>query len=74
MTNERVYPVFVQCRICENFKMLYVREEDWREYQKPNRGYIQDIFPYLTSEERELLLSHTCPDCWKRLFGGEDDE
>ena len=29
---------------------------------------IQDALPYLSAGERELLISHTCDDCWKVLF------
>lgn len=68
MTNERNFPIFSKCRLCERTYRLDVRREDWKEFCRPDRGHIQDIFPYLSDEERELLISHTCPDCWKRLF------
>jgi hypothetical protein len=29
---------------------------------------IQDAMPYLSSAERELLISRTCDDCWKELY------
>ena len=31
--------------------------------------YIQDALHYLTPAERELLISQTCDDCWKRMWG-----
>jgi hypothetical protein len=34
-----------------------------------NGAYIQDAFPDMTADERELLLTGTCPGCWP-----EDDE
>ena len=29
---------------------------------------IQDALPGLTDDERELLMTHTCPNCWDKLF------
>ena len=34
----------------------------------------QDAFPDLPRDEREILISGTHPDCWERMFGGEDSE
>lgn len=35
---------------------------------------VQDVFPELTPEERELyFISHICPMCWDSLFGVEED-
>ena len=33
---------------------------------------VQNVFPELTSDERELyFISHICPVCWDNLFGVE---
>lgn len=40
-----------------------------------NDGYIQDIFPEMTNEDREVLISGTHPKCWEEMFPIiEDDE
>jgi hypothetical protein len=31
-------------------------------------GLIQDIWPNLTGDERELILSGIHPECWNRMF------
>lgn len=31
-------------------------------------GLIQDIFPNLSADERELIMTGTHPDCWKAIF------
>ena len=36
-------------------------------------GFIQDIFPKLSSQERELIISGTHPECWIEIFGKEDE-
>lgn len=72
--SERNYELKVSCRICEKTHTLKVRVEDYLTFDSPNRPHIQDIFPYLSPAERELLLSGICPECWKNIFGGEEDE
>lgn len=34
---------------------------------------IQDALPYLNDDEREMLKSSTCGDCWEKFFGGFDE-
>ena len=36
-----------------------------------NGELIQDAFPTLTADERELLVSGVCDVCWATTFGGE---
>ena len=75
---ERGYELKVQCRMCRKTHSLMVGIEDYFMFyfmfDMPNRPHIQDIFPYLTPAERELLISGICGECWQKLFGGEDDE
>lgn len=35
---------------------------------------IQDAMPSLNKEDRELLISGTCPECWKSMTGDLVDE
>ena len=35
---------------------------------KYTRALIQDALPRVPKEERELLISGYCDDCWKKLF------
>ena len=74
--SERDYEVEVYCVHCEQRFVLKVRFEDYLKYCSPNRPHIQDIFPYLTPAERELLISQTCDKCWKKMisFLEEDEE
>ena len=65
---DRNYSVVVLCRHCKKTFELKVRFEDYVEYLTPNRKHIQDIFPYLTPAERELLISNTCEECWNEMF------
>lgn len=66
--------VYVRCGICDEEIPLHVYEKDAEEYMSSNRRHVQDIFPYLSAAERELLLSRICPKCWDMMFGGDDEE
>ena len=65
----------VKCHHCGKDFMIEAYSEDVTEfYYNPNRRNIQDIFPYLSAEVRELLISGTCDECWNKMFSfdGED--
>ena len=71
---EEKITVYVSCHVCREDIELHVYEKDVEEYMSPNRRHIQDIFPYLSAPERELLLSHICPDCWHDMFDDDNEE
>ena len=71
---ERGYELKVQCRMCKKVHTLMVGIEDYLMFEMPDRPHIQDIFPYLTASERELLISGTCGECWNKMFPPEPDE
>lgn len=66
--------IHIKCRHCERMYVLKVNKEDFEKFESPNRPHIQEVFPYLSPEERELLISRTCGKCWNDIFGGDDDE
>ena len=37
-----------------------------------NGSLIQDAMPYLSADERELLISGTCGTCFDKMFGSEE--
>ena len=66
---EMTMPIYlgVKCRVCgKEYKML-VDECDYNAWV--DGECIQNAMPYLTADERELLISHTCGDCWTEMFG-----
>lgn len=68
MSEERNLEITVQCDLCGEEFTMRVKYEDFIRYTQTNRPHIQDIFPYLTPAERELLISHTCDKCWQKMF------
>lgn len=57
----------ITCRVCGKVYAVTVEKKDYEKY-KNDEGFIQDIFPYLSAADRELLISQTCDDCWHELF------
>ena len=51
---------------------------DAEKYYRWKKGgeCIQDVFPdsEMTKDQREILISGTCPECWDVLFGRCEDE
>ena len=60
------------CPFCGEANYVLVREEDYIAWQ--NGELAQRAFPYLSADEREMLISGICPTCWDSMFGGSDDE
>lgn len=56
----------VTCDHCGREFKIGVDFEDYREW-KSGRKVAQVAFPYLTPDERELLISKTCGECWDKI-------
>ena len=65
-------PVSVVCSHCLGEYSLLINPEDIIRWQSGE--LIQNCMPYLSASERELLISRTCDNCWKNLFGEDEDE
>jgi len=63
----REWKITVKCQRCGTSHNLLVNMNDmiaWRSGK-----YIQDAMPYLSADERELVISQTCGDCFEEMFG-----
>jgi len=58
-----------ECRICKDTHVLMVNHHDVERWK--GGLLIQDAMPYLSADERELLISGTCGPCFDKMFGGE---
>lgn len=56
----------IQCKKCGQESFLMVDENKWLSWQ--NGELIQTVFPELSLADRELMISHICPDCWNIIF------
>ena len=66
MFDDAIY-VGRNCPFCGEYHEVLVSEADYAEWQGGELA--QNAFPYLTAEEREILISGICPDCWGKMFG-----
>jgi len=68
----RTLLVPITCWKCKLVHNLIVNPLDYAKYHHRN-GYVQNLFPYLTRNERELLVSKTCGVCFDDMFEEEED-
>ena len=68
-TNQK--PMTITCGMCGAEHVIMVNPEDILAWQCGD--YIQDVLAYLTAAERELLISQTCDNCWKELYGDDEE-
>ena len=60
-----------ECPVCGGqmiglFKdVLVPRFNAWQN----GEGDLQDLLPELNENDREALISGTCPECWDAIFG-----
>lgn len=70
--NKKEYIVITVCPFCGEAHDVAVNEADYWDWQDGKCA--QDAFPYLSADEREMLISGICPDCWDRMFPPEEEE
>ena len=56
------------CPFCGEDNTVTVEFEDWVYYQRGIDVLIQYAFPYLSAEEREIIISGICPKCGGSVF------
>lgn len=56
----------VYCRRCPEIYEISVDPDDYRAWKTGT--LIQDAFPYLSADEREILISGICSVCFDNLF------
>lgn len=64
--NHKEVCISIQCPFCHRGHEVEVNEMDYLDWED---GVLAQIaFPYLSSTEREQLISHMCPDCQHDFF------
>lgn len=65
------YTIPVTCNMCRTTKTVVVKLDDYEKWVR-REGVIQELLHYLSAGDRELLISGTCDDCFKNMFGEEE--
>ena len=60
------------CPLCETEHLITVDKEQYERYQKGE--LIQNCFPEMKPEIREMLITGICPECWDKYIDIEEDE
>ena len=64
--------VVTYCPFCGEAHEIEVNEIDYLDWKDGELA--QNAFPYLSADEREMLISGICPICWDSMFGGSDED
>ena len=59
--------VIRKCQECGKIIKIEMTDDQYNKYISGD-DLIQNIFPELSPEIREMLISGTCPDCWNKIF------
>lgn len=60
------------CSFCGLVKYVTVDIAGLEKYRAG--AFIQDAFPRMPADVREMLISGTCPECWEKYIKPLDDE
>lgn len=63
----------IKCNQCKKVFHFTITEEQYKQYIS-GEGLIQNIFPEIQPEYRELFISQICPDCWNKIFSYADEQ
>lgn len=61
-----------RCPHCGKIQVLEVNENQYNDWLAGKN--IQIAFPDLSPDDREILISGICPECWNDIFSDEDPE
>jgi len=59
------------CRMCDEYELWVLDSVAVARWQ--GGELIQDVFPEMSTEDREMLITGTHPACWDRLFPKDED-
>ena len=61
-----------RCPMCGKVHTVNVNDVDFQRWQAGVS--IQNAFPYLSAEEKEIIMTGICPKCWNSMFLIEEEE
>jgi hypothetical protein len=59
------------CTVCGEYEVWSLDRKAVESWQ--GGEYIQNAFPEMSMEDREILITGTHPACWDKLFPKEDE-
>jgi len=55
-----------ECPFCKKEHVMVVSTLNW--VQRLQGALVQEAFPEMSAEDRERVVSGTCPKCWDKFF------
>lgn len=68
----RTLKVTRRCEICGGDIVVFVEPGAFAEFAAGG-GFVQTLFPYLSADERELLLNGFCGPCFNSFCPPDED-
>lgn len=68
--NRKEVTILTVCHFCGHANEIAVNEKDYFDWAFDG-ALVQDAFPYLSADEREMLISGICPTCWEKDLLGK---
>lgn len=65
--------ITIRCNGCKILRSVPGTEQQVYDWQT-RKQLVQNVFPNVDKELREMLISGTCPDCWNKLWAEPEDE
>ena len=63
--------MLIRCRHCRESYIVPILEQEYLNWI--NKGTsVQNALPELNPNERELLISQTCGNCWNKIFNTDE--
>ena len=61
------------CIKCNSLHAVDVPEDSWNYYKTNRDSLVQNVFPDLSPDEREILIGadsgvYHCPPCWDKIM------
>jgi len=59
------------CILCKKTSIIELDEDKYEKYME-GESKIETIWPDKTADEREMIMTGTHPECWEKIFEGEE--
>lgn len=59
----------VTCHHCKKSTSIVMDSKEWKRWKDGELA--QNVWPYLSSDDREMIISGTHPKCWDEMYGSD---
>lgn len=73
MITDEIFGFKRKCHYCGEESQFGLNKEDYKRLFI-DQEHVQDVFPLMPKEDRELMISGTHPKCWDEMFQDLDED